>query len=82
MGCNCKKEQKLNNLDSKDHLQIVFDTYDSLVKDRESEEYDDAEKNVIINAYRAVYPNIRIELTFEAALNEVKNIYTRYYGRK
>ena len=85
MGCNCKsgKTQKLNNLDSSDHLQLAFDVYHYHIKDKPVEyEYDDVEKNIFIETYRSVYPNVKVEVNYQHALDALKKIYEQYYGRK
>ena len=44
MGCNCKKTaQVLNNLNSKDHLQIAFDVYEDIVSKKTVEQYDEGD---------------------------------------
>lgn len=83
--CNCKsgKEQKLNNLDSVDHLQIAFDVYNFHIKDKPVDyEYDEAEKNIFIETFRGIYPNVKVQVSYQHALETIKNIYTQYYGGK
>jgi hypothetical protein len=83
MGCNCKsgKEQKLNNLDSNDHLQVAFDAYNDVVKVKEASDYDDADKAIVMSAFYSVYPNAKGEVTVEHAASTIKNTYDLYYGR-
>lgn len=83
MGCNCKsgKTQKLNNLDSADHLQVAFDVYEHHIKDKSTEyEYDDVEKNIFIETFRIIYPNVKVQVSHQHALETIKNIYKQYHG--
>jgi hypothetical protein len=81
--CNCKsgKEQKLNNLDSNDHLQVAFDAYNDVVKVKEASDYDDADKAIVMSAFYSVYPNAKGEVTVEHAASTIQNTYELYYGR-
>ena len=81
--CNCKsgKEQKLNNLDSNDHLQVAFDAYNIVVKEKEVSEYDDTDKAIVMSAFYAVYPNAKGEVTVEHATLTIKGIYSQYHGK-
>lgn len=82
MGCNCKsgKEIKLNNLTSKDHLQIAFDAYES-VKDKDFSQLDQLDAAMVIQAFYAVYPNAKGEVTPEHAAKVIKTIYEQNYGK-
>lgn len=85
MGCNCKggKAQKLNNLDSSDHLKVAFDTFKDLLQNREEGlSFDETESKLLINTFYSVYPNAKGEITPEHAALTIKNIYNQYYGRK
>ena len=80
--CNCKsgKEQKLNNLDSNDHLQVAFDAYNIVVKDKEVSEYDDTDKAIVMSAFYAVYPNAKGEVTPEHAASTITSLYSQHHG--
>lgn len=85
MSCNCKsgKTQKLNNLDSQDHLNVVFDTYKEILQDREEgKPYDELEARQLIAAFFSAYPNASGTVTADHAASTIKNIYNQYYGRK
>ncbi len=81
--CNCKsgKEQKLNNLDSNDHLAVAFDAYNIVVKEKEVSEYDDTDKAIVMSAFYAVYPNAKGEVTPEHAALTITGIYSQYNGK-
>jgi len=83
MGCNCKsgKVQKLNNLDSNDHLQVAFEAYEQ-VKQKTFEEFDEGDVKMVISAFYSVYPNAKGDITFEHATNVIKQIYEQHNGRK
>ena len=83
MGCNCKsgKVQKLNNLDSNDHLQVAFEAYEQ-VKQKAFEEFDEGDVKMVISAFYSVYPNAKGDITFEHATNVIKQIYEQHKGRK
>ncbi len=80
--CNCKsgKEQKLNNLDSNDHLQVAFDAYNIVVKEKEVSEYDDTDKAIVMSAFYAVYPNAKGEVTPEHAASIITSLYSQHHG--
>jgi len=82
MGCNCKsgKEQKLNNLNSKEHLQVAFDAYLTL-KDKKVSEYDEGDIIVLMSSFFSVYPNAKGEITPQHAFNVIKEVYEQNYGR-
>lgn len=82
--CNCKsgKEQKLNNLDSNDHLQVAFDAYNDVVKVKEVSDYDDADKAIVMTAFYSVYPNASGTITIEHAASTIQNTYELYYGKR
>lgn len=80
--CNCKsgKEQKLNNLNSNDHLQVAFDAYNIVVKEKEVSEYDDTDKAIVMSAFYAVYPNAKGEVTPEHATSIITSLYSQHHG--
>lgn len=84
MGCNCKsgKVQKLNNLDSNDHLKMAFDVYENYIKDKPDDyEFDDADKNIMIQTFLSIYPNVKVAITAEHAKHTIINIYKQYHGQ-
>lgn len=84
MGCNCKsgKQQKLNNLDSADHLQVAFEVYEHHIKNKPTEyEFDEVENNIFVETFRQIYPNVKVQITPEHARHTIANIYSQYYGR-
>lgn len=82
MGCNCKggKEQKLNNLDSNDHLKVAFDAYNIVVKEKEVSDYDDTDKTIVMSAFYSVYPNAKGTVTPEHAALTITNLYSQHHG--
>ena len=82
MSCNCKsgKEQKLNNLNSKDHLEVGFNAYLDL-KDKPVSEYDAGDISLIMNAFYSIYPNAKGEVTPQHAFNVLKTVYEQNYGK-
>jgi hypothetical protein len=82
MGCNCKKnKQVLNNLESKDHLNVAFETYRELVSQKPVEEYDDYDKKQVIATFYSIYPNVKGEISPEHASKTITNIYNQHYGK-
>lgn len=83
MGCNCKggKSQVLNNLESKDHLQLAFDAYTDVVSKFEINEYTEADAQQIMNAFYSIYPNVKQKVSIEHASSTIKHIYQTQYGK-
>ena len=82
MGCNCKKNtQVLNNLNSKDHLNLAFDVYRDLVIKISVDQYDDLDNKQVLFAFYSVYPNAKGEVSPEHAAKTITNIYNQYYGK-
>jgi len=82
--CNCKsgKQQKLNNLDSKDHLKVAFDVFNEIVKDKpEDHIWDEADSNVLTQTFYLIYPNVKVSVNPQHAATAIKQIYNQYYGR-
>lgn len=83
MGCNCgKKAQVINNLKSNEHLQIAFDVYRDVVSKKSVEEYDELDIKQVKYAFYSIYPNVKIDVSAQHAAENIKTIYTQYYGRK
>lgn len=83
MGCNCKsgsRVQKLNNLDSKDHLKVAFDTYESF-KDKDISQLDQLDVSMVLHAFYSVYPNAKGDITPQHAFNVIKHVYQENYGK-
>jgi hypothetical protein len=80
--CNCKsgKQQPLNNLKSNDHLQIAFDAFNIVIKEKSVSEYDDTDKAIVMSAFYSVYPNANGEVTVEHAVSTITNIYSQHHG--
>jgi hypothetical protein len=82
MGCNCKKNtQVLNNLNSKDHLNVAFEIYRDVVSKKPVEEYDDLDKKQVLFGFYSIYPNAKGEVTPEHAAKTITNIYNQNYGK-
>lgn len=87
MGCNCKsgKVQKLNNLQSIDHLKLAVEVYDEVIKDRDTSTFNDLDKVQIMDVYKSLYPNATGIPSLEEAINAIMsaiNIYQQKYVRK
>jgi hypothetical protein len=82
MGCNCKggKEKKLNNLKSRDHLNVAFDAYRDVISQKQ--EYDELDQKQIFFAFYSVYPNAREGVSLQEAINSITWIQENYNGRK
>lgn len=75
MGCNCKgKAQVLNNLNSKDHLNLVKDIYDQVIKGKNIEQYDDADKHQVIQGFYSLYPNVKVNIDYKHAVQSITNV--------
>jgi hypothetical protein len=88
-GCNCSKKakvQKLNNLQSKEHLKIAYDLYNELIIVKPSTEYTDLDWVEIFAVYNGLYPNSSLQPTKEDAVEKIKlarNLYeAKHYKRK
>ena len=82
--CQCKsgKVLKLINLDSTDHLKMAFDVYENYIKDKPTDfEFDDIDKNIMVQTFLSIYPNVKTPITAEHAKQTIINIYNQYYGK-
>ena len=75
MGCNCKsgKEQKINNLNSIDHLMIGKDVVDRIISVKPFEEITDLDWMEIFNAYQQLYPNSKGTPGKQDAINNIQH---------
>jgi hypothetical protein len=82
MSCNCKKNtQVLNNLDSQDHLNMAFDVYKTYIKGKpEGFTYDEGDKKIFVDTFLSLYPNVKMKISYEHALETIKNI-NKQYGK-
>jgi len=82
MGCNCKgrKPQVLNNLESKDHLNLAHDIYRDVIKKKTIEEMDDLDHKQIMFGFYSIYPNAKGEVTIEHAINTIKSSIKPHYN--
>lgn len=75
MGCNCKKQtQVLNNLKSTDHLELARSIYEDVIKKKSIEDYDDLDKKQVLFAFYSLYPNVKMDITYEHAVNTITNV--------
>ena len=74
-GCNCKsgKEQKINNLNSIDHLMIGKDVIDRIISVKPFEEITDLDWMEIYNAYQQLYPNSKGVPSKEDCIQQIQN---------
>ena len=82
MGCNCKggKEQVLNNLQSKDHLNVAIETFKEL-ENVDITNMDNLQLSMLMNAFYTIYPNVKTEVSREHAFNTIKTIYKNSNGK-
>ena len=75
MGCNCKsgKEQKINNLNSIDHLMVGKDVVDRIISVKPFEEITDLDWMEILNAYSQLYPNSKGTPSKQDAINNIQH---------
>lgn len=79
MGCNCKgKKQRLNNLDSYDHLVLASETFLSLVQGKDISQMDEIDKSMIIKTYMSLYPNQKMQPTIEQAIVSLEEAHKKY----
>jgi hypothetical protein len=74
MGCNCKKgakTQKLNNLNSQDHLNYVDDVFRTIINVKPQEEFNDLDWLEIYQAYQQVYPNASVQPAKDKVVNDL-----------
>jgi len=74
MGCNCKgaKSQKLNNLDSMDHIKLVEQVFNDIIGKKPESDYDDLDWLEIYQAYKHLYPNASAQPAKDKVVNELK----------
>lgn len=74
MGCNCRKgakTQKLNNLDSQDHLNYVNDVFQTIINVKPQDEFNDLDWLEIYQAYQHIYPNASVQPAKDKVVNEL-----------
>lgn len=82
MGCNCKKtDQTLNNLQSKDHLNVAFEVYKDLVSQKPVDQYDDLDIKQVLYGFYSIYPNAKGDVSPQHAADTLKNIYEQHNGK-
>lgn len=87
MGCNCKsgKPQKMNNLDSIDHLKLAINVFKEVIEGKDIQTLNDLDKIQIMDAYRSLYPNASASPSLDDAINAISvaiNLYQTKYVRK
>lgn len=82
MGCNCKggNKQILNNLDSKDHLNLAYEVYRDVIKKKTIEEMDELDQKQIMFGFYSLYPNAKGEVTIEHGINTIKSSLRPHYN--
>lgn len=80
MGCNCKsgKAQVINNLKSRDHLELAVDLYDRY-KDTDLETFNDLDWLEFFGVYNAIYPNSSQQPSKEDCYRKVMEAKDLYY---
>jgi hypothetical protein len=74
-GCNCKsgKEQKINNLNSIDHLMVGKDVVDRIISVKPFEEITDLDWVEIFQAHSQLYPNAKGVTGKEDAISGIQH---------
>jgi hypothetical protein len=82
MGCNCKggNKQILNNLESKDHLNLAYEVYRDVIKKKTIEEMDDLDQKQVLFGFYSLYPNANGEVSVEHAINTIKSSLKPHYN--
>jgi len=75
MGCNCKKPQVLNYTNSPDHLKLMFKVYEDVIQPLPLQEYTEVEHQRVLNVYKAIYPNVKVDPTTEHIIKELTELY-------
>jgi hypothetical protein len=80
MGCACGKgkSKKLNNIDSMDHLANASEVYVNHVQNNDITTLSDDDKFIIIQTYKSLYPNQKMEVTLEQALITLAQAHNTY----
>lgn len=81
-GCKHGKGQKLNNLDSLDHLKLASDVYTQVISKKMMEEFDEFDKQEILGVYSQLYPNQKMTATVEQAVGPIKLAHERYTEKR
>jgi hypothetical protein len=72
MGCNCKRGKgKLNNLNSKDHLKLAVDFYETTISKKPIQEYDEFDKIEASAIFNQLYPNASIKDNMDLIVSEI-----------
>lgn len=75
MGCNCKKqEQVINNLNSQDHLSLARSIYEDVITKKSIDEYDDLDKKQVLFGFYSLYPNVKIDVSYQHAVTTITNV--------
>ena len=79
--CNCKgKPQVINNLKSKNHLAIAFDTYLNVIRKKDKSELDELDLKEINYAFYSIYPNAKPGVDLDNQINSITWVYEKYYN--
>ena len=80
MACKCGKgrAQKLNNLDSKDHLKVAHYYFNTTLSNKTLEEMDDLYKVELKFVFNQIYPNASIQDNFDLMIREIGLASERY----
>jgi len=82
MGCNCKggNKQILNNLESKDHLNLAYEVYRDVIKKKTIEEMDELDQKQVLFGFYSLYPNASGEVSVGHAINTIKSSLKPHYN--
>lgn len=78
MGCNCKSEKKLNNLNNKTIIKQAEYVVDVIIGSKTIEELNDLDKIEIMNMYSLLYPNSSGIPSVEESIVKIKHGIERY----
>ena len=79
MSCNCKgKRTTLNNIDSVDHLAMASDVYLNHIDGKDTTTLSENDTFIILQTYRSLYPNQKMDVTLEQALITLGEAHNKY----
>ena len=80
MSCNCKGKRptRLNNIDSVDHLIMASEVYVNHIEGKDINDLSEDDVFIILQTYKSLYPNQKMEVTLEQALISVGEAHQKY----
>lgn len=83
MGCNCKggKVQKLNNLDSQDHIDQAREVWDRVIAGKDVGMFDEIETREVIGTFFSLYPNAKTTPSVQNAIDNINHALQNFRKR-